>query len=88
VLQRLFDRGLTVPDDMSVVGCDDTFGSDFCHPPLTTVSAPIEQAGRLATVMLLEKPRPASPPPRTQELPAVLTIRGSTGPAPTSRRRA
>ena len=27
---------------MSVVGFEDIFGSDFCHPPLTTVSAPVE----------------------------------------------
>jgi LacI family repressor for deo operon, udp, cdd, tsx, nupC, and nupG len=32
VLQRLFARGVAVSDDMSVVGCDDTFGADFCHP--------------------------------------------------------
>lgn len=86
VLQRLQERGLVVPDDMSVVGCDDTFGADFCHPPLTTVSAPIEQAGRLATDMLLDLLRPISPPPRVHLIPSVLTIRASTGPAPTPRR--
>jgi LacI family transcriptional regulator len=82
VLQRLFARGLAVPDDMSVVGCDDTFGADFCHPPLTTITASIEQVGRLATDMLLEQLRPVAPPPRVHTVPAVLTIRGSTGPAP------
>jgi LacI family transcriptional regulator, repressor for deo operon, udp, cdd, tsx, nupC, and nupG len=86
VLRRLFDRGLSVPEDMSVVGCDNTFGSDFCHPPLTTVSAPIEQAGQLATDMLLALLRSPVPSPRVHELPAVLTIRGSTGPVPRPRR--
>ncbi len=85
VLQRLLARGIDVPGDMSVVGCDDTFGADFCHPPLTTVSAPIEQVGRLATDMLLEQLRPVSARPRAHTVPAVLTIRGSTGPVPASR---
>jgi len=86
VLQRLFARGMAVPDDMSVVGCDDTFGADFCHPPLTTITASIEQVGRLATDMLLEQLRPVAPPPRVHTVPAVLTIRGSTGPAPARRK--
>lgn len=83
VLKRLQDRGVTVPDQISVVGCDDAFGSDFCHPPLSTVSASIEQAGRVATDMLLEQLRPCSAVRQTHHLPAVLTIRASTGPAPT-----
>ena len=34
------------PGEVSVVGFDDIFGADFCHPPLTTVASPAEQAGR------------------------------------------
>jgi LacI family repressor for deo operon, udp, cdd, tsx, nupC, and nupG len=30
--------GVRVPEDVSVVGCDDIFGADFCHPPLTTLT--------------------------------------------------
>ena len=45
MLQRLRERGIRVPEDMSVVGCDDIFGADFCNPPLTTMASPIEQAG-------------------------------------------
>lgn len=82
VLKRLQDRGITVPDQMSVVGCDDAFGADFCHPPLSTVSASIEQTGRIATDMLLEQLRPGSALRKTHHVPAVLTIRASTGPAP------
>ena len=42
-MRRFAERGIRVPEDMSVVGCDDIFGADFCHPPLTTLTAPIEQ---------------------------------------------
>jgi LacI family transcriptional regulator, repressor for deo operon, udp, cdd, tsx, nupC, and nupG len=85
-LQRFAERGVRVPEDMSVVGCDDIFGADFCHPPLTTLTAPIEHAGRVATNMLLAGLQTADidvPAPRQREkLPTHLTIRRSTGPAP------
>ena len=55
MLTRLRERGVVVPTDLSVVGCDDIFGADFCHPPLTTLTAPIEQAGRVAVTMLLSR---------------------------------
>ncbi|MFK3979223.1 LacI family DNA-binding transcriptional regulator [Micromonospora sp. NPDC050397] len=86
MLPRLRQRGVRVPEDLSVVGCDDIFGADFSHPPLTTLAAPIQQAGEVAVSMLLarlehpttEQTRPAV------ILPATLTVRESTGPAPTS----
>lgn len=84
MLQRLRERGVRVPEDMSIVGCDDIFGADFCSPPLTTVTAPVEQAGRVAVTMLLSKINSAvGAPTRNQSvLPTHLTIRHSTGPAP------
>ena len=89
MLTRLRDRGVRVPDDMSVVGCDDIFGADFCNPPLTTLTAPIEHAGRVAVSMLLSRLDARLPPParRSVLLPTHLTIRESTGPAPAGPRR-
>ncbi|MHA7269700.1 LacI family DNA-binding transcriptional regulator [Arthrobacter sp. HLT1-20] len=82
MLQRLKERGVRVPEDISIVGCDDIFGADFCSPPLTTVTAPVEQAGRVAVTMLLSQIQPGfGSAPRSQAvLPTHLTIRGSTGP--------
>lgn len=84
MLQRLRERGVRVPEDMSIVGCDDIFGADFCSPPLTTVTAPVERAGRDAVTMLLGQLNPCfGTAPRSHTvLPTHLTIRGSTGPAP------
>ena len=84
MLQRLSARGIHVPEVFSVIGCDDIFGADFCDPPLTTLTAPIEQAGRVAVSMLLAQIEPSSSTPlRTlATLPTHLTIRGSTGPSP------
>lgn len=84
MLQRLRERGLRVPEDMSIVGCDDIFGgADFCNPPLTTMSSPIEQAGRVAVSMLLAQLNPlAGGGNRNRSvMPTHLTVRGSTGPA-------
>ncbi|MET3206352.1 UNVERIFIED_ORG: DNA-binding LacI/PurR family transcriptional regulator [Arthrobacter sp. UYEF13] len=69
---------------MSVVGCDDIFGADFCNPPLTTMTSPIEQAGRVAVSMLLAQLNPpAGGGSRSRSLmPTHLTVRSSTGAAP------
>lgn len=81
MLGRLRERGVDVPGDLSVVGCDDIFGADFCHPTLTTLAAPIEHAGRVAVSMLLALLTERSPQRRSVVLPTHLTIRQSTGQA-------
>ena len=82
MLQRLRERGIRVPEEISIVGCDDIFGADFCNPPLTTMASPIEQAGRVAVSMLLAKLNPlAGGGIRNRSvMPTYLTVRGSTGP--------
>ena len=53
---RGLDRlGARVPEDVSVVGFDNIFGSDFCSPPLTTVAAPLRSLGAYAVRQLLEQ---------------------------------
>jgi DNA-binding LacI/PurR family transcriptional regulator len=81
ILTRLRERGVRVPAEVSVVGCDDVFGADFCNPPLTTLTAPIEQAGRVAVSMLLSRLHEPSAPARRSAvvLPTHLTVRESTG---------
>ena len=77
VLQRLERRGVEVPGRISVVGYDDIFGSDFCHPPLTTVTGPLEQAGRTLVDLMLGTL--AGAPGQQLTLPTRLRIRDSTG---------
>jgi len=88
-LQRLERRGIAVPEAISVVGFDDIFGSDFCHPPLTTVSGPVEEAGRSLVDLLVSavqtgqgRSGSTSPASRQQVVPTHLRIRDSTGTAP------
>lgn len=83
MLQRFRERGVRVPEDVSIVGCDDIFGADFCNPPLTTISSPIEQAGRTAVSMLLAQldPLRGGTPRKLAVMPTHLQVRASTGPA-------
>jgi len=83
------ERGVVVPRDQSGVGCD-IFGADFCNPPLTTLAAPVEQAGRVATDMLLRsiqrRADGSAADGHHERLATYLTIRESTGAAPASTR--
>lgn len=82
VLLRLRERGVEVPGQVSVVGFDDIFGADFTHPPLTTISAPTETAGRGAVDLLLGAlADPAGSGQSSMVLPTRLTIRESTAAA-------
>jgi LacI family transcriptional regulator len=55
VLSLLHSRNIRVPEDVSVVGFDDVLYAAMCAPPLTTVSMPMEAAGRTAVDILLRR---------------------------------
>lgn len=48
-------KGMSIPDDIGVVGFDNIFVSQYLNPPLTTVSAQIEDEGKIAAELLIEK---------------------------------
>jgi len=53
-LAALSERGLTVPGDISLVGFDDSPGTDFLVPALTTVRQDFVELGRRSIEVLLE----------------------------------
>lgn len=80
VMQRLAQRGLRVPHDVSVVGFDDIFAADVCTPGLTTLGGAHVDLGRAAVELLLTAgTRTPDDQPRVV-LPTELVLRGSTGP--------
>ncbi len=82
-IRRLMARNIKVPDDVSVLGCDDIFGAEFCHPALTTLAAPIQDAGRAAVDLLLGTLAGSSQASRQRAVfPTHLVVRESTGPPP------
>jgi LacI family transcriptional regulator, repressor for deo operon, udp, cdd, tsx, nupC, and nupG len=83
-IRRLLARGVRVPADVSVLGCDDTVGAEFSHPSLTTLTAPIEGAGRAATRLLCSPSDDGRP--RRVVFPADLIVRDSTAAPRTSLR--
>jgi DNA-binding LacI/PurR family transcriptional regulator len=54
-LRALRVAGRRVPEDVAVVGFEDSAVARYAQPPLTTVRQPIEEMGRQATRMLLAK---------------------------------
>lgn len=78
ILGRLADRGVTVPDRLSVVGFDDIPVARLLAPPLTSVTVPAESLGRSAVELLLG----ARPEPGLRTLPVELTVRRSTAEPP------
>lgn len=82
VLRGLSDAGVRVPRDVSVIGFDNIFGSDFCTPALTTVAAPLRSLGSEAVAHLVAQVEGARPQTaRPVVLPARLVVRDSTAPA-------
>ena len=78
----LRERGLHVPDDISVMGFDDLPAAANSRPPLTTVRQPtIEMVERAFD--LLQRARQGEPvPAENQVLTTELVIRASCGPPP------
>ena len=53
VIQAARQRGLRVPDDLSVIGVDDADAGRYCDPPLTTLPFPARELGREAGTRIL-----------------------------------
>lgn len=70
--------GKRVPDDVSVIGFDDVPFASYLQPPLTTVRAPIEDAGRAAAEQLVRLIQDGGADALTL-LPTELIIRQSCG---------
>ena len=82
ILGRLRERHVDVPADVSVVGFDDIFGSEFCAPPLTTLAERVGEAGGRAVENLLMQMQQRERQPARVVLPTQLLVRASTGPPP------
>lgn len=76
----LHERGLRVPEDVSVTGYNDMLFTDKFAPPLTTVRIPHYQLGVKAAQLLLEALGDGEAPPMSVRLMPSLVVRGSTAP--------
>jgi hypothetical protein len=78
-MEAVGDHGLSVPDDISVIGFDNIPESETAPVPLSTVRVPYYEIGKTAVEVLMEKIKTGCDlPPRM--LPAVYVMRKSAGP--------
>jgi DNA-binding LacI/PurR family transcriptional regulator len=70
--------GLSVPDDVSIVGFDDMDVVSHLEIPLTTVAQDTYQIGKRAAELLIERIEGYDGPPRWELLPTQLKVRAST----------
>ena len=81
-LRAIANRGLRVPEDISVAGFDDIDMAGFTIPSLSTVCVNAEDVGREAVRLIFERLAEPERLPQHLYLPARLILRDSTGPAP------
>jgi LacI family transcriptional regulator len=72
--------GFRIPSDISIIGFDDIPQASFVFPKLTTVRQPLEQMGKIAVKMLMERIKDYSCPPQRVELQTQLVVRDSCAP--------
>ena len=85
VVRTAQELGLRVPEDLSVIGFDDSPLASRMHPALTTVRQDIRTKGQAAAAALtaaIEAARAGTKPPRAKRvlLPTELVVRDSTAP--------
>lgn len=80
VMEVARSRGLRIPEDLSIVGFDDTQIARMASPPLTTVRQPLREMGRAALRTALRLAAGESVDSHHVELATELVVRGSTAP--------
>ncbi|HEV2446812.1 MAG TPA: LacI family DNA-binding transcriptional regulator [Candidatus Sulfopaludibacter sp.] len=80
-LRELRERGLRVPQDVSVTGFDNVKLSEFCYPALTTVHIPRERIGHIISDCLAPKPGKVAAGNPEIVIDPEFVLRDSTGPA-------
>lgn len=83
LLRAATAAGVQVPEELSIIGFDNIFGSDFTSPPLTTIQLPLERVGADAVHALLKSlaGNAEDETPHGSEETTSLLVRGSTGKA-------
>lgn len=80
LMTRAAELGVVVGRDLSVIGFDGLWLAEISSPPLTTVAAPVSEAGTAAARELF-KALSGRTAGSHHRLPADLIVRSSTGPA-------
>lgn len=85
VMRAMHAAGRAIPEEVSIVGFDDTPASEFLTPPLTTMRMDFAELGRACFAMLLAQMDQKAALPRPRRLEPELIVRESAGPSPIPR---
>ncbi len=76
-MSAMYEKGLKIPEDVSVIGCDDIMLSEYLSPPLTTFRIPANDIGSRIMYAIIQKSK--NEPVYPVNLQTELIIRKSTG---------
>lgn len=79
-IKGLWDKGIKVPEDVSVISIDDIEMARYFTPMLTTVHIPIDELGRHTAKTLIDRIEKGHTLPVKIELPFTLSRRDSCAP--------
>jgi LacI family transcriptional regulator len=77
VMDAARNRGLHIPEEVSIIGFDDIPQASLIHPAMTTINQPLEKMGRVAAQMLLDLLNHPEKVADRIELPTQLVVRDS-----------
>ena len=80
-IKALNALGYGVPEDVSVMGCDNTYIARIFQPELSTINRPVNDMGKIAVELVLERIEKERKKTRHVELPVTLVKRSSSAPA-------
>ncbi|MCL5986193.1 MAG: LacI family transcriptional regulator [Actinobacteria bacterium] len=80
-IKSIKERGLQIPDDISVIGFDDILMASSIVPPLTTINLPRYKIGEIAWSMLHYSMEHKEEMGKEETVDTALVVRGTTGKA-------
>ncbi|RBW68813.1 LacI family DNA-binding transcriptional regulator [Bacillus taeanensis] len=72
------EQGLTIPDDLAIIGFDDQPIAEILDPKLTTIRQPVDQLGEKSIEVMIEMLKNPDMEIKSYELPIELIVRQST----------
>jgi DNA-binding LacI/PurR family transcriptional regulator len=80
IYRALFEHGMQVPHDLSIIGFDDIPSTEWMSPPLTTIRQPLREMGSIAVDLLLQQITGEQLKSLRVELATSLVVRQSCAP--------
>ena len=78
VIAFIREKGIAVPEEVSIVTFDDSFWARYMDPPLTVIAQPVDKMGKCTMELLLARLR-GGKPAQTLVFTPELIVRRSTG---------